>query len=99
MSNMAATVISKTDIIKEIAHQVPGSEASVKEVLEAFWKTVVGHVEKGEEVRFLNLGKFYKAHRAERMGRNPKTGESAVISARRVTSFRPCTEFRERVAK
>ena len=33
-----------------------------------------------------------------RMGRNPKTGASAVISARRVVSFRPSTEFRERVA-
>ena len=33
-----------------------------------------------------------------RMGRNPKTGVSALISARRVASFRPSNEFRERVA-
>ena len=93
MSNMAATVISKTDIIKEIAHQVPGYEASVKEVLEAFWKTVVGHVEKGEEVRFLNLGKFYKAHRAERMGRNPQTGEDIIIEASDKLAFKSALKF------
>lgn len=90
---MAATIISKSDIIKEVAQQVPGSEASVKETVDAFWKTLVEHVEKGEEVRFIGLGKFYKNHRAERMGRNPQTGEDIVIEASDKLAFKSSLKF------
>ena len=90
---MAATVISKTDIIKEVAQQVPGSEASVKEVVDAFWKTLIEHVEKGEEVRFIGLGKFYKNHRSERIGRNPQTGEDIIIEASDKLAFKSSLKF------
>ena len=52
----------------------------------------------GEEVKFAGLGSFKILEKNARMGRNPKTGESAIISARRVATFRPSNEFRERVA-
>lgn len=90
---MAATVISKTDIIKEVAQQVPQNETETKNVVEAFLKTLVDHVEKGEEVRFIGLGKFYKAHRAERMGRNPQTGEDIVIEASDKLAFKSSRKF------
>lgn len=53
---------------------------------------------RGEEVKFAGLGSFKILEKPERMGRNPKTGEPAVISARRVATFRPATEFREKVS-
>lgn len=90
---MAATIISKSDIIKEVAQQVPQNETETKNVVEAFLKTLVDHVEKGEEVRFIGLGKFYKAHRAERMGRNPQTGEDIVIEASDKLAFKSSHKF------
>ncbi len=53
----------------------------------------------GEEVKFAGFGSFKILTKTQRIGRNPKTGEMAVISARRVASFRPSNEFRERVSK
>ena len=53
----------------------------------------------GEEVKFAGFGTFKILDKAARVGRNPKTGETAIVSARRVTSFRPCNEFRKRVSK
>lgn len=53
----------------------------------------------GEEVKFAGFGTFKILTKAQRLGRNPKTGEPAIISARRVASFRPSNEFRKRVAK
>ena len=44
----------------------------------------------GEEVKFAGFGSFKILTKAQRMGRNPKTGEPAVISARRVASFNSC---------
>ena len=53
----------------------------------------------GEEVKFAGFGTFKILDKSARIARNPRTGETAIVSARRVTSFRPSTEFRERVAK
>lgn len=52
----------------------------------------------GEEVKFAGFGSFKILSKSQRMGRNPKTGAPAIITARRVASFRPSNEFRQRVA-
>lgn len=53
----------------------------------------------GEEVKFAGFGSFKILAKSARVGRNPKTGAPAIISARRVAAFRPSNEFRERVAR
>ena len=53
----------------------------------------------GEDVKFSGFGTFKILTKSARIGRNPKTGVPAVISARRVATFRPSSEFRERVVK
>lgn len=52
----------------------------------------------GEDVKISGFGTFKILSKSARVGRNPRTGIPAVISARRVTSFRPCTEFRKVVS-
>lgn len=52
----------------------------------------------GEEVKISGFGTFRILSKSARVGRNPKTGIPAVISARRVASFRPCNEFRKIVS-
>jgi integration host factor subunit alpha len=52
----------------------------------------------GEEVKITGFGTFKILSKSARIGRNPKTGVPAVISARRVASFRPSAEFRKTVA-
>ena len=53
----------------------------------------------GEEVKITGLGTFRILSKSARIGRNPKTGVPAVISARRVVSFRPSDNFRKQVAQ
>ena len=45
-----------------------------------------------------SFGTFSVRDKAERMGRNPKTGEEVPINARRVLTFRPSHLMKERVA-
>lgn len=52
----------------------------------------------GEEVKISGFGTFKILSKSARVGRNPKTGIPAVISARRVASFRPSSEFRKIVS-
>jgi integration host factor subunit alpha len=53
----------------------------------------------GEDVKITGFGTFKILSKSARIGRNPKTGVPAVISARRVASFRPSADFRKTVAR
>ena len=52
----------------------------------------------GEDVKISGFGTFKILSKSARIGRNPKTGIPAVISARRVPSFHASTEFRKTVS-
>jgi len=67
-------------------------------IVDLFFSEISDSLIRGEEVKISGLGTFKILDKKERMGRNPRTGEPAVISARRVVSFRPSMEFRKKVA-
>jgi integration host factor subunit alpha len=54
-------------------------------------------LESGEEVKLSSFGTFSVHSKNERVGRNPKTGIEAVITSRRVLSFRPSHILKDRV--
>ena len=53
----------------------------------------------GEEVKITGFGTFRILSKSARIGRNPKTGVPAVISARKVTTFRASEDFKKNVNK
>lgn len=57
----------------------------IEGILEEISKTL----SKDQEVKIPLFGVFFTRKKNERIGRNPKTREEAVISSRRVISFRP----------
>ena len=52
----------------------------------------------GEEVKIAGFGTFKILSKSARIGRNPKNGVPAVISARRVAAFHPSGDFRKTVS-
>ncbi|MBG0795894.1 integration host factor subunit alpha [Methylocystis sp. H62] len=66
---------------------VPRAECAkyIDIVLEEIFECIVAR----EEVRLSSFGTFLVRAKKERLGRNPKTGVSAKISARLVVSFKP----------
>ena len=53
----------------------------------------------GESVKIPSFGTFTVRGKAERMGRNPRTGEECTVSARRVVVFRASPRLRDRVVR
>ena len=51
----------------------------------------------GERIEIRGFGSFSLHFRAPRVGRNPKTGDSVVLSGKYVPHFKPGKELRERV--
>ena len=52
----------------------------------------------GETVKISSFGTFKVCDKTQRIGRNPKTGEEAIITPRKDLSFRPSNLMKERVA-
>ena len=86
-------MISTTEFVKQIAAETHENQSTIKAVIKSLWENIQTYVENGEEVRFIGVGKFYKSHRDERKGRNPKTGEEITISASDKLAFKSATRF------
>ena len=61
-------------------------------------ESVVHALERGEDVKLTNFGVFEVREKADRLGRNPKTGKVVTISARKVISFRASKQLKARVS-
>ena len=83
----------KTDLIKEIANQTGLSQKDAAASLEAFLKTVTKSLKKGDKVTLVGFGTFSVSKRAARTGRNPQTGETIKIKAKKVARFKAGKEL------
>ena len=71
----------------------PGGATLVELVL----KEITDCLERGETVKLSSFGSFVVRKNGQRMGRNPKTGEEAPISPRRVVVFKPSSILKQRI--
>jgi integration host factor subunit alpha len=91
--------LTKADIADRLAEKFNIDRQESKILVELFFEEIRVALEKGEPVKLSGFGNFAVRDKNSRPGRNPKTGESVDISARRVVTFRPGIKFRERVEK
>jgi integration host factor subunit alpha len=90
--------ITKRDICNSIHASCRRlSRKTVQELFEADVEEIKSELVKGESVKLRNFGVFSVRSKKERMGRNPKTGEQAIITKRRVVTFRPSDAMKRRI--
>mgnify|MGYP000238074989 CR=1 FL=1 len=79
--------VNKTELIEHIAINADISKAAATRALDAAIEAVKITLKKGGSVSLVGFGTFAVGKRAARVGRNPRTGESIPIQARRVVTF------------
>lgn len=79
--------LTKAELTEFIFTQVGLNKREAKELVDAFFAEISAALEQGEEVKLSGFGNFLTRDKSSRPGRNPKTGESIPISARRVVTF------------
>ena len=91
--------MNKADLVKAIHLncQACNSIETAKAVIDAAIKQITIALANGDEVTLRGLGVFKAKRKNQRMGRNPKTGEDAVISARTVVTFKTSTLLASKV--
>ena len=82
----------KKDIVKNISSKALISSESSSLVLEAFLGFIKQN--KRHKIKISKFGTYYLHNSPARIGRNPKTKESKVISSREVVLFKPSKEFK-----
>ena len=79
----------KNDLIDAVRREIGGvSSREVWTYITFILDEIAASLERGESVKITNFGVFEIRNKKERIGRNPKTLEEAVISARKVVRFR-----------
>lgn len=89
--------LTKADISEHLFNGIGLSKREAKEIVEIYFKQVCSALESGQQVKLSGFGNFELHDKNERPGRNPKTGESIPVSARRVVTFRSGQKLRARV--
>lgn len=80
--------MNKTELIKQMATISGLTQAQAGDALDALCTAVADELGAGGEVSLMGFGTFSAPQRAERQGRNPKTGEAVTIAAHRVVKFK-----------
>ena len=84
-SDVAA--LTKAEMADILFDQVGLNKRESKEMVDAFFDELRACLVRGEMVKLSGFGNFQLRDKPSRPGRNPKTGESIPISARRVVTF------------
>jgi DNA-binding protein HU-beta len=88
--------VIKTDLIDTVVGQGL-SKKKATEVVETILSSIKDSLRKGEKVQLVGFGTFRVKERKGRVGRNPRTGESVDIPAKRVPLFKAGKALKEAV--
>ena len=90
--------MNKQDLIKHLAAHAEVTNKQAEAVLMVLTTTILNSVRAGNELAITDLGKFGTAQRAAKSGRNPQTGETIQIAAKRAPKFSPAKALKDAAA-
>ena len=85
---MAATRMTQTQLIKSLAESNEISNKQAKTILEGLASIAIAEVKKNGVFVLPGIGRLVRQDRKARTGRNPATGETIKIPAKKVVKFR-----------
>lgn len=89
--------MTKADIAEKIQASIGMSKKESVEMLEAVFSLMKSTLESGENLKISGFGSFIVKEKADRRGRNPQTGETITIGARRILTYKPSTVLRQAI--
>jgi DNA-binding protein HU-beta len=81
--------MNKAELIEAISDASDLTKADAGRALDGMITAITEALRRGETVSLVGFGSFLVKERAERQGRNPRTGGSITIEAAKIPSFKP----------
>jgi integration host factor subunit alpha len=91
--------VTRADLTEAVYQEVGLSRNESAQLVESVLEEIASTLARGESVKVSSFGTFSVRDKAERIGRNPKTGEEVPISPRRVLVFRASHVLKDRINK
>jgi integration host factor subunit alpha len=89
--------LTKADIVEKVYSQLGFPKDKSFQVIESLIESVKHSLASGDDVLVSGFGKFCVKEKQPRKGRNPATGESTILPARRVVTFKCSERLRSRL--
>ncbi len=88
----------RSELVQKLCQDFPDlTQREVESVVGAVFDSIGDQLATGGRVELRGFGAFSTRKRDARTGRNPRTGESVEVDAKRVPYFKPGKEMRERL--
>jgi len=87
--------LTKKDLVNLIYMQIGFSKQISENLIEEFFALIVSNLLNEKKLKISKFGTFSIRKKKSRIGRNPKTKETKIISDRDVVLFKPSKEFKE----
>ncbi|MCD4813081.1 HU family DNA-binding protein [bacterium] len=87
--------MTKVELIDKVAEGLGLPKREIEKMLEKLISTIQNALKAGQKVSVAGLGTFVVKEKKARIARNPKTGESVNVPAKKAPKFRPGKELKE----
>lgn len=94
----ANVTVTRADLTDSVYREIGLSKTDSSALVDSLFKIIESSLISDGDVKLAGFGSFVTRLKAERIGRNPRTGEEVVIAPRRVVTFKPSPKFIERVS-
>jgi len=89
--------MNKAELAEAVAKETGLTKVKSGEVIASIVNNITEALKNGEKVSLVGFGTWSTTKRAERKGRNPKTGEEITIAGKNVTKFKAGNELSKKV--
>jgi integration host factor subunit alpha len=94
---MSGKTVTRADLCEAVCQKVGLSRIESAKLVELVLKEITDCLECGKTVKLSSFDLFVVRKKGQRMGRNPRTGEEALISPRRIVMFKPSDTLKQRI--
>ena len=89
--------MTKVELIASVAAEAGMSKKDAEKAVNAALAAITEELKNGGKVSLVGFGTFEVSEREERLGRNPKNGETMIIPASKCPKFKPGKAFKDEV--
>ena len=89
--------MNKSELIAKIAEKTELNQKQAATALDATILSITEALKAGETVQIMGFGTFEVRERAARQSRNPRTGETIEVAAKKLPGFKPGKGLRDAV--
>ena len=97
VDSIETPALTKAQLAELLFEQIGLNKRESKDMIDAFFDLISQRLVEGGDVRISGFGNFQIRVKAPRPGRNPRTGESIPIDARRVAIFHASHKLKDQI--